>query len=245
MILARISKAVREQNWFAVALEFTIVIAGVAIGFQVSAWNERQQSEARVSQSLARIQLETERNIAALRHRIEINADRQRDQSLMVAVAMSGILEPEHSEAFERAVAQLMYFARPPVQQSTYEALEQSGDLALIADRDIIIALNEYRGRVAWVETQHAGFRSGLTTFTDTLEEFAYHEPTEDPTITRVRVDMDRLIADPRRQSALTQMARMHAIFGQYVVALEDHTVRLCHRLADETGQPCDDGSTP
>ncbi len=39
MILARISSAIRAQNWFAVALEFVIVIAGVAIGFQTTAWN--------------------------------------------------------------------------------------------------------------------------------------------------------------------------------------------------------------
>jgi len=39
MILQRISTAIRQQNWFAVALEFVIVIAGVVIGFQVTAWN--------------------------------------------------------------------------------------------------------------------------------------------------------------------------------------------------------------
>ena len=245
MILRRLTNAIREQNWFAVGIEFVIVVAGVLLAFQITAWNEHQLSEIRVSQSLARIQLETERNIAALRRRIEINTERQDEQSLMVAIAMSGTLEPENREAFERAAAQLMYFSRPPVQQSTYAALEQSGDLALIADRDIIIALNEYRGRVTWIESQHASFRTGLTTFTDTLDEFVYHEPTDEPTVTRVRIDLNRLMADPRRQSALVQMARMHAIFGQYVVALEDHTVRLCHRLADETGRPCDDGATP
>jgi len=37
MILARISKAIREQYWFAVGLEFVIVIAGVVRGFQVRA----------------------------------------------------------------------------------------------------------------------------------------------------------------------------------------------------------------
>ena len=35
MILARLSRAIRQQNWFAVVLEFVIVIviAGVVIGF--------------------------------------------------------------------------------------------------------------------------------------------------------------------------------------------------------------------
>jgi len=39
MILQNLSKAVREQNWFAVFLEFVIVIAGVVIGFQITARN--------------------------------------------------------------------------------------------------------------------------------------------------------------------------------------------------------------
>ena len=37
----------REQNWFAVVLEFVLVIAGVVIGFQVTAWNaERGERES-------------------------------------------------------------------------------------------------------------------------------------------------------------------------------------------------------
>lgn len=40
MILTRLTRAIREQNWFAVTLEFLIVIAGVVIGFQITAWRE-------------------------------------------------------------------------------------------------------------------------------------------------------------------------------------------------------------
>lgn len=39
MILSRITHALRTQNWFALALEFVIIIAGVVIGFQVNAWS--------------------------------------------------------------------------------------------------------------------------------------------------------------------------------------------------------------
>ena len=40
MILSRLKNAIREQNWFAVVLEVCIVIVGVVIGFQISAWGE-------------------------------------------------------------------------------------------------------------------------------------------------------------------------------------------------------------
>ena len=50
MILARLSRAIREQNWLAVAIEFVIVIAGVVIGFQISAWASERQAAAAAKQ---------------------------------------------------------------------------------------------------------------------------------------------------------------------------------------------------
>ena len=53
MLLRRISKHVRNQNWFAVFLDFFIVVVGVFIGIQVANWNEgredfRQETKAMV-----------------------------------------------------------------------------------------------------------------------------------------------------------------------------------------------------
>jgi len=40
VLLRRISKHVQAQNWFAVALDFVIVVAGILIAFQITNWNE-------------------------------------------------------------------------------------------------------------------------------------------------------------------------------------------------------------
>ena len=42
MILRRITEHVKAQNWFAVGIDFTIVVAGVFIGIQVANWNGAQ-----------------------------------------------------------------------------------------------------------------------------------------------------------------------------------------------------------
>ena len=39
MILRRLSKHVKDQNWFAVGLDFVIVVAGVFLGIQIGNWN--------------------------------------------------------------------------------------------------------------------------------------------------------------------------------------------------------------
>ena len=45
MILRRITEHVKAQNWFAVGLDFLIVVVGVFIGIQVSNWNAARSDE--------------------------------------------------------------------------------------------------------------------------------------------------------------------------------------------------------
>jgi len=58
MILANLTKALRTQNWFAVTLEFLIVIAGVVIGFQITAWNEDRAEREAAEDYVERLQEE-------------------------------------------------------------------------------------------------------------------------------------------------------------------------------------------
>lgn len=55
MILRRLTQNVKDQNWFAVVLDFIIVVIGVVIGLQVSNWNEARAEMARASEYSARL----------------------------------------------------------------------------------------------------------------------------------------------------------------------------------------------
>lgn len=46
MILRRITEHVKAQNWFAVGLDFVIVVVGVFIGIQLGNWNEARAHRA-------------------------------------------------------------------------------------------------------------------------------------------------------------------------------------------------------
>jgi len=46
MILQRITKLLREQNWFAVMLELIVVILGIVLGLQFTDWNESRKDRA-------------------------------------------------------------------------------------------------------------------------------------------------------------------------------------------------------
>lgn len=52
MILRSLNKHVKDQNWFAVGLDFLIVVFGVFIGLQVGNWNDAVRDRAFNSASI-------------------------------------------------------------------------------------------------------------------------------------------------------------------------------------------------
>jgi len=58
MLLRRITKHVKAQNWFAVGLDFLIVVVGVFIGIQVANWNDARRDRAIEALYLDRLQQE-------------------------------------------------------------------------------------------------------------------------------------------------------------------------------------------
>ncbi len=63
MRLRRISHHVKDQNWFAVALDFFIVVAGVYIGIQLGNWNEARNDRQEYNLALERYKSEIKTNI--------------------------------------------------------------------------------------------------------------------------------------------------------------------------------------
>jgi hypothetical protein len=63
MLLRRITKHVKNENWFAVFIDFLIVVVGVFIGIQVANWNEKNANQVALSKSLDRLEVEVQNNL--------------------------------------------------------------------------------------------------------------------------------------------------------------------------------------
>lgn len=59
MILRRIGRKLREQDWFAVVVEIFAVVFGVFLGLQVSSWNDERQERRDEHQILERLHEES------------------------------------------------------------------------------------------------------------------------------------------------------------------------------------------
>lgn len=67
MLLRRVLLHVRQQNWFAVLLDFVIVVVGVFIGVQVANWNDTQKQQTLYHDAYKRVTQEVSNNIKSIR----------------------------------------------------------------------------------------------------------------------------------------------------------------------------------
>lgn len=75
MLLRRVTKHVKEQNWFAVGIDFLIVVVGILIAFQITNWSTSREDRRIYDQAYERLIVELNRNLeiqARIRENIAI-----------------------------------------------------------------------------------------------------------------------------------------------------------------------------
>ncbi len=152
MILRRLSEHVKAQNWFAVALDFIIVVVGILIAFQITAWNEQRADRAKEALYLSELIEDLNADLA------EIDSIKRTAEIRMGALERILALadaEPRRTLTFDAVT--FTFDPAPPFQsddpyeaniqltntpdldgsRETFQALISTGDLGLIRNRDL------------------------------------------------------------------------------------------------------------
>jgi hypothetical protein len=141
-ILERLSQGVREQNWFAVGLELVIVVLGVVIGFQVTAWGEGRADQRKEQVYLRQLSLD----LAETEHLADsiglimapvTRAPRRLAQAYFLPEP------PPRDSVIAWASLAPFYFEVSPV-LGTAEALVATGDIGIIRDDSLRSAITAY-----------------------------------------------------------------------------------------------------
>ncbi|NNU14989.1 hypothetical protein HK107_01455 [Parvularcula sp. ZS-1/3] len=176
MILRRITQHVRAQNWFAVGIDFVIVVIGVFIGIQLGNWNDARTNAATEQVVLGAILDEVEADLdqltsamesaalatAASNHLLEA-ADLKPLTEIKLPVYNSYLytdgmpsLEGTSLEAIRgqlwKAIAVRLY---PAQSDSAFDGLVSAGNLSLISDPDLVRALQRYKALWEPLEISH------------------------------------------------------------------------------------------
>ena len=135
MIPRRIYEHVKNHNWFAVAIDFVIVVVGVFIGMQVSNWNsERREKQA------ARTYIERMReDIAASVRSVENAVEYYRVVKTHALAALEGFekSQDELGEQFLVDAYQANQGFYRPVERSTYDEILSAGAMNSIRNLEV------------------------------------------------------------------------------------------------------------
>ena len=142
MLLRSISKHVKDQNWFAVALDFFIVVVGILIAFQITNWNEeRSNGQLRVSY-LERLQSDLTQTIDYLSTNLDAS-----ERKIAIIDSFVATLNDQETDDDALVLSTTDYFTRGTslsdfkVFRSTFDDLTTSGSLEILQSDKLSEAL--------------------------------------------------------------------------------------------------------
>ena len=151
MILRRITEHVKDQNWFAVALDFVIVVVGVFIGIQVANWNAAL-TERRLEQEYIALLL---RDIGLIESKLNAQIAHEEGVKEAAAEALARINNWE-DDADPLALGETLAltFGRRTLSldSSTFSELKSAGRITIVRDLSLRNHLISYFENLARAE---------------------------------------------------------------------------------------------
>ncbi|MCR9224024.1 MAG: hypothetical protein NXH70_08120 [Hyphomonas sp.] len=181
MILRRVTKHVKDQNWFAVGIDFFIVVVGVFVGLQVQNWSERQGDRSAEQRYLIELRQDLEMALNEIDETIA-NAELRRAAG---AYVFDGAPPPNAVSTFKKMQRNflgedaagaapedylpLIFSVARIVDKhgDTYAELVATGNIGVFEDRSIARELSTYYSRYDEIQT---GDEMNWTQMTKTRE---------------------------------------------------------------------------
>jgi hypothetical protein len=149
LILRRLTEHVKEQNWFAIALDFVIVVAGVFVGMQAQAWSQERDRRKNEAAYLVRLHEEVEQLLATRarydRTRVKFSADLAAAVQLLNGEKADALLSVDQCDA----IAGSAHTTVPPAELPTVAELLSTGRLDQLTSPNIRLAILSYTQEAA------------------------------------------------------------------------------------------------
>jgi len=244
MILARLSRAVREQNWFAVVLEFFVVVAGVLLAFQISQWAEHRADAEREALLLTRLHAEAETSVDYFTTQVERRQDEDELRDVLIQTLLAGDFENVDPRVMVRGIFSASNLQEPTPSRIVYDEIVSAGLTSRIGDEDMRIALAEYWSEIDRLRTDNVSRREELYAFPRAVaaqDEFIEIEyDPEHPLRRGYTIDPERAAqSEDLMEYIFFSNTRSRLVTFLWAETLES-AIALCRETARLTEQTCE-----
>lgn len=143
MILRRIKAHVEKENWFAVFLDFCIVVVGVFVGLQVQAWAQEQDRKRQEAVYVLRLYNEVA-DLQSVRQPLLDMRERIYANLLSAYPVIFGEIDRPLTEAECGSIAMSATVTNPTDELATLIELQQTGGLTLFRDENVLGTIRAY-----------------------------------------------------------------------------------------------------
>jgi hypothetical protein len=164
MIMRRISRRLRQQDWLAVGIEFALVVAGVFLGIQVANWNDSRKERALEVTNLAHIAQDIRSDVAEMDEIIRVSAVRMALLNVVLPKSSGRALPdgfdsargriaiepvPAYADAGQNSPGFALFILTPlDGNRSAYNTLINAGGLASMHDAAMLRRVQDYYAAV-------------------------------------------------------------------------------------------------
>jgi hypothetical protein len=159
MLLRSLTKHIKDQNWFAVVLDFVIVVVGILIAFQITNWNENRQNDTQAERILDRLEQEFTLKIQQTESGVLFHEKRLKESSRLI----KGIQLGEFDEQYLLEDAKnVVDFFTPPGPSTAFQELISSGKTDLIRNETLRNTLYQLNSYVSFLRDSYMHFTAPL-----------------------------------------------------------------------------------
>lgn len=197
MIPRRVYEHVKTHNWFAVAIDFVIVVVGVFVGMQVSNWNEARRDRAREETYLAGLAKDLRDDIAEIDEIVRISTVRIAAMKYLIERATSwkspegfnsarGLIEVQPAPPFsekDSGSAGIALFILTTLEGNrlAYETMINTGGIGLIRDASLLRDIQGYYAKAADARDFEIGLKDSRARLVDAQQQAGISPVDETP----------------------------------------------------------------
>lgn len=152
MLLRRISKHVKEQNWLAVCIDFCIVVLGILLALQVTNWSESRQAIHAENRLQDRLESEFTTLEDELSERL-FRAEGLIDSTSTLITYIRLDEEPADAALTKRMLLNASRFSAPVAPPTAFSDGLNSGQISTLSNPELRRALNGYVISTDWWTT--------------------------------------------------------------------------------------------
>jgi hypothetical protein len=134
----------REQNWFAVAIDFLIVAVGVFLGLQAANWNESRKERIEERRYYAQILDDLREDQETLKDTLKRAARHDLAAEDTLRAMRTGLLPNASPGRFAAQIHYAGFLYIPRASRRTYDELISTGNLGLLRDQAAKAAIADY-----------------------------------------------------------------------------------------------------